>query len=131
MIIQIATKRTYIPKWNKNRELPEDEQIVAEYTMPGLKDKARLIRKPAVKFQYDPQGNVTGGEAEVGFERRPILEAMLTKLVNCGWKDADGNTKTLAKFKDFDEAPTEFDSLADELADHFRSELEKKPDEKN
>ncbi|OHD22743.1 MAG: hypothetical protein A2Y38_18565 [Spirochaetes bacterium GWB1_59_5] len=130
MIIQIATELTYVPKWNSNRDLPADEQIVAHYKVISIKDKGRVLKKPDVEFQYDPAGQVKGGSVAISFDRKPVIAAMLTRLDNCGWKDKTGE-HAIIRAIDFDEAPTAFDSLADELGEFFRSELEKKLDEKN
>lgn len=48
-----STTRTYIPYFNGNRDLPEDEQVVVTYKIPDLELKNRLKPKPKLKFNYD------------------------------------------------------------------------------
>ena len=130
MLIEIQTRRTFIPKWRGNRQLPVAEQIVAHYRVIPLKDKARVLPKPAINFEYDAKGNVKGGKTEVGFDRKPVIDAMLIRLDNAYWSDEDGKHEIITA-KDLEGAPTDYEGLSEELGDFFREELEKKNDEKN
>jgi len=130
MIVEIQTRRTFIPKWNGNKNLPTAEQIVAHYKVLPMKEKGRVLPKPTVNFEYDAKGNVKGGKTEVGFDRKPLIDTMLIRLDNAIWMDEDGK-HDIVNAKDLEAAPTEYEGLAEELGDFFREELEKKIDEKN
>ena len=64
----IEDKRTYIPYFNGNRDLPEDEQIVVTYRVPDISLRRKLKPGRPMKFNYDPEGRVTGGEVEVSID---------------------------------------------------------------
>jgi hypothetical protein len=130
MEMEFSSKLTYIPKWNGNREAPEIDKITAVYRNPSLALKSRLLPKPELRFQYDPDGKVRGGETVVGSDRKAIVDGMLIRLEGLAYR-MDEEKKVVHTPKDLWEAPSYYDGLIDDLADFFKEELEKKIDEKN
>lgn len=47
----------YVPKWNKNRKLPEDEQTVIEWNYLSGAEKDKLFGFDPIEF--DGEGNIT------------------------------------------------------------------------
>lgn len=127
---EILTRRTFIPKYNGNKKLPAAEQIVVHYKVLPMKEKTRVLPKPHINFEYDNKGAVTGGKTEIGFDRKPVIDAMLIRIDNASWFDEDGEHQIVTA-KDLEGAPSEMEGLAEEIGDFFREELDKKIDEKN
>jgi hypothetical protein len=130
MEIQFSTKLTYIPKWRGNREAPESERISITYRNPTVNMKTRLLPRPELRFKYDAQGNVQGGETVVVQDRKTLIDGMLLKIDGLGIS-IDNEHKAITDAKGLWEAPAALDELIEELAEFFRSELESKVDEKN
>jgi hypothetical protein len=125
-----AISKTYIPRFNGNQELPEEEQFVVTYRVPDLQLKSRLKPKPKLKFNYDAAGNTTGGETELSTDRMTVVSGMLISIRNLSW--ADGKTvHEVAKASDLLKAPVEYEALIDELHEEFSKELDRTVDEKN
>jgi hypothetical protein len=53
MKIVLQKTRTFVPKFNKNRELPEKEQIVVEYQKPNARQRRTLRRN---LYQSEAEG---------------------------------------------------------------------------
>lgn len=54
MRIVLQKTRTFVPTFNKNRELPEKEQIVVEYQKPNARQR-RTLRKNLYQSEGDGQ----------------------------------------------------------------------------
>lgn len=130
MELEFSSKLTYTPRWNGNRETTESDRVTVVYRNPTLAMKGRLLPKPDLRFQYDPAGNVKGGEVAVGSDRKAIIDGMLLRIDGLAYR-LDGERKVISSTRELWEAPSEYDGLIDELADFFRKELEKKVEEKN
>ncbi len=130
MELEFSAKLTYVPKFNGNREAPTSEQFIVVYRNPTPALKSRLLPRPELRFRIDTEGRVAGGETIVSQDRKAIIDGMLLRIDGLSYK-LDGETKHVTDAKTLWEAPIVFDELIDELAEHFRSELEKKVDQKN
>jgi hypothetical protein len=130
MELVLSSELTYVPKFGGNRKMPAAEQIVAIYRAPTMSMKKRLLPRPNFTFNYDSAGNVKGGEVSIGLDSKPLIDGMLIRLTNARWKDGD-EVHEITDAKSLYEAPVQFDELVEELADHFRAELDKKYKEKN
>ena len=80
MIIEVKKEDTYIPRWNGNREQPEDEQIKVHhrYLMPGERKKY-LYTKPLV---IDMGTGEVDSKVEYVQDERGIVETLVTKIDN-------------------------------------------------
>ncbi len=130
MELQFSTKLTYVPKFRGNREAAESDRIVVTYRNPTVAMKARLLPRPELRFRYDAQGNVQGGETVVVQDRKTLIDGMLVRIEGLVCT-IDGERKIITDAKGLWEAPAALDELIDELAEFFRSELDSKVDEKN
>jgi len=130
MELEFSTKLTYIPKFNGNREASPQERFTVVYRNPTPAMKSRLLPKPELRFRYDSEGRVEGGETVVSMDRKALIDGMLIRIDGLSYK-IDGEVKHITDARSLWEAPIVFDELIDELAEHFKSELEKRIDEKN
>ena len=130
MELEFSAKLTYVPKFNGNRDAPASEQFVVVYRNPTPALKSRLLPKPELHFRIDNEGRVAGGETVVSQDRKAIIDGMLIRIEGLSYK-LDGETRYISDSKSLWESPIIFDELIDELAEHFRGELEKKVDQKN
>ena len=130
MELEFSAKLTYVPKFNGNRDAPASQQFVVVNRNPTPALKSRLLSKPELRFRIDNEGRVEGGEAVVSQDRKAIIDGMLIRIDGLSYK-LDGEDRRIVDAKGLWEAPIVFDELIDELSEHFRSELEKKVDQKN
>lgn len=130
MLTLSSTTKTYVPRWNGNRELPESEQVTVTYRVPDLQLKNRLKPKPKLRFQYDPAGNTTGGETELSTDHWLVVNGLLVSIGNLAYKTEKGETE-VKNSTDLTKAPVEYEGLVDELYEIFSKELDRTVDEKN
>lgn len=130
MKMTIANTKTFIPFFNHNQELPEDEQIVVTYKVPDIKLKNTLKPRPKLKFNYDSDGRTTGGETEVSTNKLAVVSGMLVSIKHFGYEDERGEHK-ISKWDELVQGPVEYEPLVDELYDEFMKELDRGIDEKN
>lgn len=130
MKLMVSTKKTFVPFFNGNRELPEEEQIVVTYKVPDVELRNRLKPRPKFKYSFDPEGRTTGGEAEVALDKENVVSSMLVALTHAEYEDEKGEHK-ITKWSELIHAPKDFQGLIDELYEEFRKELDTGVDEKN
>jgi len=126
----IEDTKTYIPYFNGNRELPEDEQVVVTFKVPDIQLKRRLKPRPKLKFNYDTEGNTTGGETEVTSDRTAVVSGMLVSIRNLSYENKRGIHR-IQKAIELFTGPTQYEPLVDELYEEFSKELDRAVDEKN
>lgn len=88
MKINIAGKETYVPKWNGNRKLPKEEQVVVEYRYMTCEEEERF---QAFVPRYDTE-NTKSVELEIQTHANDIWAACVTKLT--GLSDTAGKEIT-------------------------------------
>jgi predicted DNA-binding antitoxin AbrB/MazE fold protein len=130
MLISITKEKTFTPDFNGNLDLPEGERIIVKYRVPNIATKNRISPRPVLKFNYDTDGRLEGGETEVSSDAKTIISEMLVLIRNCEYEDEKGK-HIVTSAKDLFEAPVEFEPLVKEIEKKFRNELEQRLDEKN
>ena len=101
MQVNIEKKGTYVPKWNDNRELPEDEQIIIEYSNISTIDRRKFHKSASTKLIIDDPLNKSDADIDreiekqsrteiaVGIDTAGMVRAMKPMVKNC--EDQDGN----------------------------------------
>jgi hypothetical protein len=130
MNLIIEDKRTFIPFFNGNRDLPELEQIVVLYRVPDLMMKRRLKPSPKLTFTYDKDGLVSGGETEISSDQAAVVSGMLISVKHLSYEDSKG-AHQIQNAKELLAGPLEYEPLVDELYKEFSKELDRVVDEKN
>jgi hypothetical protein len=130
MKLLIEDKRTYIPYFNGNRNLPEEDQVVVTYRVPDITLKRRLKPGPKFKFNYDQQGNTQGGEVEISTDTMSVVSGMLISIKHLSYEDSKGEHQ-ITNAKELYAGPLEYEPLVDELYKEFSKELDRVVDEKN
>ena len=126
MILTIAKKHEFIPKFNGNDKAPAAEQIKFVHRMPTPAMKERLF--PRV-YQFGADGHVSGS-FEV--DRRKVLSEMTTDIINLSYKlDEDKEATKIKSIDDLFSAPCAVDALIDEVYAYYNELLNEKVDEKN
>jgi hypothetical protein len=127
MEINVSKTRTFIPQWNGNETLPEDERISITYTALNIGARKQLLGMETIKFEYDRDGNPTGGFGEVGlFNKETAIRRVKPVIANL---TAAG--KPVANAEDLLGAPMELYGLVVEFGDHLEKELHRESPEKN
>lgn len=121
MVVDFDLKKEFIPEWNKNKELPELEQVVVEHFAPTGKLKDKLIDKPSMIVKADPKGDKQEVEIEYKLDTKRIVRGMGVKIKNLKWKDRD--IKTVEDCYG-DGVPQVFTALVDEIGQYLQSLLQ-------
>jgi hypothetical protein len=140
MICSISDAREFIPEFNHNKDLPNTDQIKITHDASTMSIKERAIPHG---FDLDKDGQVS---THVEIDRKKVIKAFNTKIVNLGYEKPVGESKVNGPVKvtgdnkvvikinnaeDLFNAPVEFDPLIDELYTYFQNLLQSKVDEKN
>ena len=96
MIVEVLSEKVYIPKWNGNRELPEDEQIKVTHRFFKAGEKKKYIyMKNAV---VDVVTNEVNSMVEFIVDSEGLTRTLVTKIENLqvhdNAKDKMVNVKT-------------------------------------
>lgn len=80
MIIEVKDHEVYIPEWNGNRDLPDDEQIKVHhrYFLPGERKKY-IYTKPV---RVDVNTGDVDSKVDFVQDEQGIVKALITKIEN-------------------------------------------------
>lgn len=85
MIIEVDNERTYIPRWNENRESEDGEQIKVTHRFLKAGERKKYIYTKPLKLSMDT-GTVSG-DVEYVQDEQGICKALITKIENLQVKD--------------------------------------------
>jgi hypothetical protein len=132
MIHIVSKEKTYIPAFNKNRELPSNEQIVVAYKAPTMELKNRIVRQPVATADYDEQGKSRGMKIELKTDTSAYLRNMIIRVDGLGYQEEGKEVKYIRTAEDLLKAPLCYEPLVNELTELFQEELKSQAlDEKN
>ncbi|MDR0302337.1 MAG: hypothetical protein LBI04_08525 [Treponema sp.] len=133
MIKTISKEKTYIPTFDKNRDLPSNEQITVTYKAATIELKNKIVLHPTAIGDFDETGRSRGMKIEFKVDDEAYLRNMLIKISGAGYKeDENGETKYIRDASGLLKAPICFEPLVTELVQLFREELNTAAvDEKN
>ena len=132
MIKTISREKTYIPKFDGNRNLPSSEQIVVTYKSATIELKNRIVSKPSAIGDFDPTGKSLGMKIEFKVDDEAYLRNMIVSVSGAGYQEDGGEVKHIRSAADLLKAPICFEPLITELVEVFREELTTSAvDEKN
>jgi len=132
MIKTISKEKTFIPKFDKNRELPSSEQIVVKYRSATIDLKNRVVTKPTAVGDFDETGKSRGMKVEFKVDDESYLRNMIVSIAGAGYQEDGGEVKYIRNAHDLLKAPICFEPLITELVELFREELTTQAvDEKN
>jgi hypothetical protein len=133
MINTISKEKTYVPKYNGNRELPASEQISVTYKAATIELKNKIVAKPVAIGDFDESGRSRGMKVELKVDDDAYLRNMLIKISGAGYQEEGGKDVTYIRdAADLLKAPICFETLLTELVELFKEELKTAAvDEKN
>ena len=124
MIKTISKEKTYIPKYDGNRELPSNEQIVVTYKAATIELKNRIVSKPTAIGDFDETGKSRGMKVEFKVDDESYLRNMIIKISGVGYQEEESNDiKYIRDAAELLKAPICFEPLITELVELFREEL--------
>jgi hypothetical protein len=133
MIKTISREKTYIPKFDKNRESPSNEQIVVTYKAATIELKNRTVQRPVAVSNFDEAGKSQGMKIEVKMDDDAYVKNMLVGISGLGYQyEGSDEVKYIKNAQDLLKAPLCYEPLLTELVELFREELSAAAlDEKN
>jgi len=123
MIKTISKEKTYIPKFDDNRNLPSNEQIAVRYKAATIELKNKIVSRPTAIGDFDDAGKSRGMKIEFKVDDEAYLRNMIVKISGAGYQEEDGEVKHISSAADLLKAPICFEPLITELVELFREEL--------
>jgi len=124
MIKTISKEKTYVPKFDKNRDLPANEQITVTYKAATIELKNKIVSRPNAIGEFDEAGHSKGVKIELKVDDEAYLRNMIISISGAGYKeDESGEVKYIRNASDLLKAPICFEPLITELVGVFREEL--------
>jgi len=123
MLKTISKEKTYIPKFDNNRDLPANEQIVVTYKAATIELKNKIVSRPTAIGDYDETGRSRGMKIEFKVDDEAYLRNMIVSISGAEYQYEDGVTQRIRGAPDLLKAPLCFDPLITELVELFRAEL--------
>ena len=80
MIIEVAQEKVFIPKWNKNDELPESEQIKVTHRFLKAGERKKYIYLDDIKVTSD--GKVSDDGRSFHQDEQGLVKALVKKIEN-------------------------------------------------
>lgn len=131
MVIQVSKTKTFIPKFNGNESLPQNEQITVILKNPTVAMREKLIPPPQMVGRTGANGTTDGVEYQIFTpDKKRILMEMVQQITNCAYEE-NGAEKPISNTTELLNAPSEFNGLVDELYQKCSAELQKTIPEKN
>ncbi len=124
MIKTICKQKTYIPRFDGNRDLPSNEQIQVTYKTATIDLKNKIISKPTAVGNFDEFGKSQGMKIEIKTDDDAYLRNMIISISGAGYQEEDSEeVKYIKNASDLAKAPICFEPLITELVELFREEL--------
>lgn len=121
MIKTISREKTYIPKFDKNRESPSNEQIVVTYKAATIELKNKTVMQPVAVSNYDENGKSQGMKIEVKMNDDTYIKNMLVGISGLGYQyEGSDEVKYIKSAQDLLKAPLCYEPLLTELVELFR-----------
>lgn len=131
MVIQVTKTKTFIPKFNGNESLPQNEQVTVILKNPTVAMREKLIPPPQMVGRTGANGTADGVEYQIFTpDKKRILMEMVQQITNCAYEE-NGVEKPISNTTELLNAPSEFNGLVDELYQKCSAELQKTIPEKN
>jgi len=80
MIIEVAQEKVFIPKWNKNNEMPESEQIKVTHRFLKAGERKKYIYLDDIKVTSD--GKVSDDGRSFHQDEQGLVKALVKKIEN-------------------------------------------------
>jgi len=119
MKLSISKEGTFIPEFNKNKELAVTEQITVRYRQPTLAIKSRCRSKTHAKGIADPNGKVEKMEITVDKDELSTLKEMLISISNCSYGEGESVEQKIINAQQLIDAPLVFEPLLKEIVKEF------------
>jgi len=124
MIKTISKEKTYIPKFDGNRDLPSNDQIAVTYKAATIELKNKIVSRPVAVGDFDETGKSRGMKIEFKVDDEAYLRNMIVGISGAGYREGeDGEEKRIRSAADLLKAPICFEPLITELVELFREEL--------
>jgi len=131
MNFNLSQEDIFIPSFNKNKELPETDQIRVLYRVPTMAIKNRCRRKPQAKAVSAKNGSIDHFEIVIEKDELATLNEMLISITNCSYTYRDGKVNKITNTQSLIDAPVAFEPLYKEVVKEFDRILDETIDEKN
>lgn len=122
MLLEISNEDVFVPEFNGNRDLPEDEQIKVYLNMPTKSIQAAVKPDNKLRMEFDKDGNPTGGFVEAEVREEIMFRKMIRSIDNCAYK-SNGKVVHVREAKDLAGVPVQYSPLVDEISKELQRRL--------
>lgn len=125
MAIKTITKeKTYIPKFDGNRNEPPENQCVVRYRAATIDLKNQIVSSPVAVGEFDSAGKSTGMKVEIKQNDEQTIRKMIISLSHLGYQEEESSDVVYIKTgADLLRAPIEYEPLIKELLEVLNKEL--------
>lgn len=127
MQLNTRPQREFIPDWNGNKALPENEQIVIYHKAVSSHLKERLIPKPSYKMTgVAGQDGESRWETDIFVDNTRLVKEMVEKIKNFSvFVDSPDSNSTTVHIKTADDlfgslVPPEVSGLVEEIGQYLQ-----------
>lgn len=125
MAIKTITKeKTYIPKFDGNRDEAPENQCVVRYRTATIDLKGQIVTSPVAIGEFDSAGKSTGMKVEIKQNDELTIRKMIVSLSHLGYQEEEsGDIVYIKGGADLLKAPIEYEPLIKELLEVLNKEL--------
>jgi hypothetical protein len=125
MAIKTISKiKTFIPKFDGNRDEAPENQCVVRYKAATIDLKSQIIATPVAVGEFDSAGKSTGMKVEIKQNDEIAIRKMIVDISHLGYQEEGSDDITYIKGgADLLKAPIEYEPLIKELLEVLNKEL--------
>ena len=121
MRVAIAKRGEFVPEWNGNRDLPEEEQVRVDYKFLSYEERSMHLKTKPIRMQMKDVDNLDGALAEIEYiqDKKGIALKSDVHVHNLETEDKDtGEIKVCKTMRDLYDSAA-FPELAIEIENHL------------
>jgi hypothetical protein len=123
-------RKTYIPRFNGNRDLDSSEQVTVEWDVLSAAALRTIKPKRDVSYKYNEGGQYEGMEMKLVSDDFSLITGFAPRIRNFTYPDREGKIRKITNAQTLFEAPSNVGGkLIKELAEEFRKEAREVEDE--
>lgn len=101
MRVSLKKSDTFIPDWNGNLDMPEEEQVKFHYSFLGSGERAKYVYRKPVTYTFDGKGEGQFGNVEMIQDGKGITLRMVKRIENLEAEQEDGRVIPIENIVDF------------------------------
>jgi len=118
MIIDVCKEKVFIPEWNGNKELPDDEQIKVTHRFLKPGEKKKYLYVEPIEYIYQSDGKVDQRKTRFVQDEKNLALALVTKIENYALR-IDGKIVQIDSMQKLYDTPSASSKLSAEIEEYL------------